>query len=101
MEINLLDEILEKLKAIGRTEDEIIFVTDGLHSTYWLNFKEQIANICYNSEDSLVINSDIKIVGYQWWLERQHRYLSKTWHWEYKTCPKNPANPGSILVKLT
>lgn len=100
MRINLLDEILRKLKANGRTEDEIIFVTDGEHSYLWLDFKDQIKDITYdNGYGSEEININLKIVGYRWWLERA-TYDGSEW-WEYKTRPKNPANPGPLVIKMT
>ena len=98
MVINLLREIQTALERAGRTEDEILFVTDGTYSSSWLDFKDQIADLTYNNSYGLVeINVNLKIVGYQWWLER-YTYDGNEW-WVYKTCPKNPAFPGSLMVK--
>lgn len=99
MRINLLQETEQVLSKAGRTEDEILFVTDGEHSCFWLDFKDQIKNITYDNgyggfEE---ININLKIVGYQWWLERA-TYDGSEW-WTYKTCPKNPASPGPLLIK--
>ncbi len=98
MRINLLEETQKALVDAGRTEDDILFVTDGRHSAFWLDFKNQIKDLVYDNGYGLAnINIDLKIVGYHWWLERQV-YDGKEW-WMYKSCPKNPAYPGPIMVQ--
>lgn len=93
-------ETIEALERHGHNGDEVIFVTDGIHNCFWLDFVEQLTGIGPLKYDAgygiVIINLDLKIVGSNWWLERQ-QYDGKEW-WAYKEQPKNPCQPGKLRI---
>lgn len=93
-------ETVEALEKNGHNGDEVIFVTDGIHNCFWLDFVQQLVDqdgVYYDpGYGSVMINLDLKIVGSNWWLERQ-QYDGKEW-WAYKEQPKNPCQPGKLRI---
>ena len=96
--INLLEETLEILKDHGKTEDDILWVSDEFIDdnykvvkckTTWNNFK-QIADFEYdNGYGSNEISLGLIIVGKDFWLERDEEEGNE-W-WEFKENPKEPS----------
>lgn len=96
----LLEETLECLKDNGKKEEDVIFVTNSKKAFSWERFRVLAKNLLYDSGyGSQKINSELKIVGKDWWLER-HEYDGAEW-WEFKTLPENieRSKDSSIEVK--
>ena len=84
---NLLEETKEILELHSKTFDDIIFVGDKSDHTK-MTVKEFLehANVEYNDGYGLEeINTDLILVGKDFWLER-HEYDGSEW-WEYKSMP--------------
>ncbi|MBQ1392104.1 MAG: hypothetical protein IIY81_00915 [Lachnospiraceae bacterium] len=84
---NLLKETLEALEDNGKKEEDVIFVTNGKKAFSWGRFKELAKNLIYDDGYGAVeINTELKIVGRDWWLERGE-YDGSEW-WDFKTPPE-------------
>ena len=86
---NLLDETLKDLATNGKSSSDVLWVgTDKISST-WSIFAA-LADFDYDpSYGRAEINTDLLIVGKDWWLERGE-YDGSEW-WEFKTLPNRPA----------
>ena len=88
MEQNLLQETIEVLKRYNKTLEDIIFIKDDEDSNFKVS-AEQLKTILdvdyYNGYGLVEINSELKLVGKDFWLER-HEYDGSEW-WEYKELP--------------
>lgn len=86
---NLLEETLRVLASVGKTPEDIAWV--GGEHWGWFTWEEfvSIANIdYYSSYGHPEIATDLKVVGFGWWLERRE-YDGAEW-WEYITIPTKP-----------
>ena len=84
---NLLEETKEILEQHSKTFDDILFVGDDFTHTK-MTAKEFLehANFEYNDGYGIEeINTDLILVGKDFWLER-HEYDGSEW-WEYKSMP--------------
>ena len=98
--VNLLDETLEKIKANGKSIEEIKFVMaetvrvkNGMTYPFeeymnWEDFAEQADKIYDDGYGGNEVKMGLKIIGKNWWLER-HEYDGAEW-WEFKQIPKKP-----------
>ena len=85
---NLLKETQESLRIHGKNFKDIRFITNKENEIPLEVFK-RIANRNYNDGFGWQnVNSYLKIVGDDWWLER-HEYDGSEW-WEFKTLPVKP-----------
>lgn len=84
---NLLEETLQKLKDYDKKEEDVLFVTNGKKAFSWKRFKELAKNLRYDDGyGAAEINTELKIVGKDWWLER-YEYDGAEW-WDFKTPPE-------------
>lgn len=89
MNTNLLSETLEVLTGCDKTPDDVRFVTDGLRSCSFEEFRSAAANIeYYAGYGRNIISITLMIVGKGWWLERGE-YDGSEW-WNFKEVPKRP-----------
>lgn len=96
--MNLLEETVEELKENGKSEKDVLFVTDGNAWSSWEDFKKN-ANFDYdNGYGGQEINLDLKVVGNDWWLDR-HEYDGSEW-WEYKTLPAKPKKKALPQIRF-
>ena len=96
--MNLLKETLEVLESCGKTADMVLFVTDGGRSCAWSNFSERAATIEYDAGfGGREIVGGLKVVGYDWWLERGE-YDGSEW-WEFKTQP-SCMRPAKVRILI-
>ena len=96
---NLLKETKEILEQHDKTFDDIIFVGDKSdHSK--MTVKEFLEHANFEYDDgygSEVINTDLILVGKDFWLER-HEYDGSEW-WEYKSMPNvNDFIDGAVYI---
>ena len=96
MMANLLQETIKDLINEGKSEDDVIFVTDGENVNTWEWFKKNADFRYDNGFGGAEIMEDLKIVGKDWWLER-HNYDGSEW-WEFK---KKPKKQGVRVCELT
>ena len=96
---NLLKETKEILEQHDKTFDDIIFVGDKSDHTK-MTVKEFLehANVEYNDGYGLEeINTDLILVGKDFWLERG-TYDGSEW-WEYKSMPNvNDFVDGAVYI---
>jgi hypothetical protein len=99
---NLLQETVEILKANGKTPADVLWVggkesgwkDDAKFVGLWPDF-ESAANFDYDAGyGGAQINTSLKIVGDNWWLERGE-YDGSEW-WEFKTLPGKPENANPM-----
>ena len=96
--MNLLKETLDVLAQCGKTADMVLFVTDGERSCAWSNFSERAATIEYCDDyGTAAISGKLKVVGYDWWLERGE-YDGSEW-WEFKTQP-SCMRPAKVRILI-
>lgn len=93
--MNLLKETEDFLKENNKSIKDIEFISCGYYDISIDNFIEIAKNTDYNNGfGSQEIDSDLKIVGSDWWLER-HEYDGSEW-WEYKQKPQRTNNLSKI-----
>lgn len=86
--INFLEETLDILELNNRSKYDVQFVTDGQSYMSFEDF-EELANFeYYDGYGGNEIKLNLKVVGYDFWLER-HEYDGSEW-WEFKQQPKKP-----------
>jgi len=86
--MNLLNETLETLEENGKQEKDVLWVGDYELYFSWKSFKE-VANKEYDSGfGGEEVNSELVVIGKDWWLER-HEYDGSEW-WEFKELPMKP-----------
>lgn len=86
--INLLDETHTALTENGKTPDDVRFVRTYKAVGSWADFA-RFANFDYNNGYGLeVVNTTLRVVGDDWWLERAS-YDGSAW-WEFKQRPERP-----------
>ena len=84
--MTLLDETLSVLAIHGKTPDDVLWCGDGEFYTFdWETFNEN-ANFEYDSGyGSQEVATDLKIVGDDWWLERNEYDGAE--NWIFRTMP--------------
>ena len=96
---NLLKETKEILERHSKTFDDILFVGDKSdHSKITVKEFLEHANFEYDDGYGLEeINTDLILVGKDFWLER-HEYDGSEW-WEYKSMPNvNDFVDGAVYI---
>ena len=85
--MNLLNETRDILLSNNKTFDDVLFVgDDSTHSKMTVKEFLEHANVEYNDGfGNEEINTDLILVGKDFWLER-HEYDGSEW-WEYKSMP--------------
>jgi len=92
--MNLLEETIDDLKLRGKSEADVLFVTDEKAWCDWDTFKAG-ANFEYDDGfGGQEINANLKIVGADWWLERHEYDGSECWH--FKTMPIKPDSKSFV-----
>ena len=93
--INLLKETIEALLRYEKTPKDVLWVGNYKEWETWEYFANS-ANFEYDSESEIAeIDTTLKIVGNNWWLEREE-YNGSEW-WEFKTLPTRPEEEVSYL----
>jgi hypothetical protein len=100
--INLFQETVEFLVYLGKTPKDVKFVFNGGNNTYntWEWF-EKNANFEYDNFPKpkagmgVTLNSQLKIVGDNWWLERFEYEGSEYW-----TIMRLPSIEGKLKAPL-
>lgn len=79
---NLLSETKKKLELNGKTTDDVRYVTDRANYCSWEHFVEIANKINYdNGYGGAEINSNLAIVGDDWWLERREYDGAEWWYY--------------------
>lgn len=99
---NLLKETLQCLDTNGKSPSDVKYVVSFQLVTDWKSF-ERNANFYYNNGyGHNEISLNLKIVGDNWWLEREE-YDGSEW-WEFKTKPYldefRTAKPHEIMKMI-
>lgn len=100
--INLLDETVSALTKHQKDPRNVRWVgsKDGTFTISWEDFKAIARNIYYYPVPyhGVSIASDLVVVGFGWWLERE--YYSDGEQWEYRESPKQKPDtePFSRIV---
>lgn len=96
---NLLKETKEILERHGKTFDDILFVGDRTtHTKMTMKDFLEHANVEYKNGFGIEeINTELILVGKDFWLER-HEYDGSEW-WEYKSMPNvNDFVDGTVYI---
>lgn len=84
---NLLGETTEVILGHGHKLSDVVRVQTKDHAGTWEDFMNLAANVNYDAGfGGEEINTDLKIIGVDWWLERG-TYDGSEW-WEYKRLPE-------------
>lgn len=85
--MNLLNETRDILLSNNKTFDDVIFIGDrATHTKVTVKEFLEHANVEYKNGYGIEeINTDLILVGKDFWLER-HEYDGSEW-WEYKSMP--------------
>lgn len=85
--MNLLNETRDILLSNNKTFDDVLFVGDeATHTKVTVKEFLEHANVEYKNGFGIEeINTDLILVGKDFWLER-HEYDGSEW-WEYKSMP--------------
>ena len=97
--INLLEETLTALEAIGRAPEDVKFIASFYVKTDWKHFALN-ANFDYDNDfGTQIINNGLMIVGDNWWLERSEYDGAEGW--DFKEIPKGDflriAKPHEVM----
>jgi hypothetical protein len=85
---NLLKETLDILKSVNKGPGDVVRVQWDKFYCTWEQFMGA-ANFTYdNGFGGAVVETSLKVVGEDWWLERGE-YDGSEW-WEFKTIPTIP-----------
>ena len=96
---NLLKETKEILEQHGKTFDDVIFIGDRTtHTKMTMKDFLEHANVEYKNGFGIEeINTELILVGKDFWLER-HEYDGSEW-WEYKSMPNvNDFVDGAVYI---
>ena len=88
--MNLLSETLNILLENGKTPEDVLWVGDETRYMSWEDFKKAAYTSYDNGYGSEEVFESLKIVGKDFWLER-NSYDGSEW-WEFKTIPNKPKN---------
>jgi hypothetical protein len=96
VKINLLDETIEALLRYEKNPEDVLWVGNYDEWETWENFANSAKNFEYDPESEIVeVDTCLKIVGDDWWLEREE-YEGSEW-WEFKSLPDRPEEEVSNL----
>lgn len=109
---NLYDETTQSLKENGKSWKDVKYISmgrdysfssdDGENKIFSIEIEDFITyskNVLYDSGyGATEINTTLKIVGDDWWLER-HEYDGAE-NWAYKEKPKEPKEKLNIAKEL-
>ncbi|WP_419791597.1 hypothetical protein [Staphylococcus chromogenes] len=85
---NLLNETIEALSNNGLTFEDVLWIGCKDYAISIDEFKK-LANVEYDSGyGAPKVATDLKIVGENWWLEREE-YDGSEW-WQFRSKPINP-----------
>ena len=89
--MNLLTETIEFLEKYDKTPEDVQWINCSKKSFSWKEF-------CtfFNDDKCRAVNTSLKIVGNDWWLERHDYDYIDEW-WEFKTHPIRYNNPHPIV----
>ena len=92
---NLVEDTIKFLAENNKTPKDVLYITDGVKECNWREF-EEIGDF-YFSNNTDDLNMSLKVVGDNWWLERQEYYASNRGpereeyygsnQWSFKTYP--------------
>ena len=97
--MNLLNETRDILLSNNKTFDDVIFIGDRTtHTRMTVKDFLEHANVEYNGGYGIEeINTELILVGKDFWLER-HEYDGSEW-WEYKSMPNvNDFVDGAVYI---
>lgn len=95
-DINFLEETISDLKSNGKSPSDVLWIGNESGYMDWSEF-ESLADFEYdNGYGGEVINTSLKIVGKDWWMERWV-YDGSEW-WEFKTMPERPNDKGNVSL---
>ena len=97
--MNLLNETRDILLSNNKTFDDVIFIGDRTtHTKMTVKDFLEHANVEYNGGYGIEeINTELILVGKDFWLER-HEYDGSEW-WEYKSMPNvNDFVDGAVYI---
>lgn len=91
--INFKEELLEALKLHNKTTNDILWVeaVNKENEKIEINLRYFLFSLDFlydNGYGMVRINTQLKIVGSNWWLEREE-YDGSEW-WEFKEYPTRP-----------
>jgi len=94
---NLLQETISNITEHDRSVDDVQYVSrstsgwDDIEPEWctWEEFASRADFEYYAGYGGEEINTSLKVVGSNWWLER-HEYDGSEW-WEFKTMPMKPS----------
>ena len=90
---NLLTETRKILQHCGKDFKDVRFITSGADEIPLESFLK-LANKNYSDGFGITyVNTGLKVVGDDWWLER-NEYDGSEW-WEFKTMPVRPVTQSS------
>lgn len=92
--INLLEETKQELKDVGKTLNDIKWVSWHGRELPIENFVTVADKQYDNGYGSNEVSMSLLVVGDDWWLER-HEYDGSEW-WEYKTLPVRPKEAAYV-----
>jgi len=96
VKINLLKETISVLLRFEKTPEDVLWVGNFKEWETWENFVNSATNFEYDPESEIAeIDTTLKIVGDNWWLEREE-YDGSEW-WAFKTLPDLPDEEVSYL----
>ena len=93
--INLKNETLDFLEKIGKTLDDVLFVSIDGKRTSINKFLAAADREYDNGYGVAEVNDSIKVVGNGWWLER-FEYDGSEW-WKLKQFPREPEEDAEEL----
>lgn len=97
---NLLNETVGLLVKYNKTRQDIDYVMAGDEWCTWEDFESRAKGINYDSGYGLAeINSDLCVVGKDWWLRRRE-YDGAEW-WEFNTMPTKPKTQTRRILITT
>ena len=97
--MNLLNETRDILLSNNKTFDDVLFIGDeATHTKMTVKDFLEHANVEYKNGYGIEeINTDLILVGKDFWLER-HEYDGSEW-WEYKSMPNvNDFVDGAVYI---
>ena len=97
--MNFLQETIKELIDNNKSEQDVLWVIDDDKKITWETFKEK-ADFMYDTWcDGIEINPNLKVVGKDFWLEREE-FDGCAW-WEFRQAPIVPEGNNVDEIELT